>query len=121
MGGSSTEATLLTLSDQAADPFKTAGVAGGATLRIEDFMASLKKAQPHSRRSYNQRKGLDTEKYVSRLRYLCRLIARDRQGFCPFNGILVVLPITAANPDNRLDELAEACKADLSEAFGVFS
>jgi hypothetical protein len=48
------------------------------------------------------------------------LIARDRQGFCPINGILIVLPITAANPDRSLEQLASACKADLSETFGVF-
>ena len=62
---------------------------------------------------------MDTERYTARLRYLCRLIARDRQGFCPINGVLIVLPITAANPNGSLDELALACKADLAEAFEV--
>ena len=46
MDGSAVEATLATLAEQAYDPFKTVGAAGGSTLRIEDFMASLKKAQP---------------------------------------------------------------------------
>ncbi len=117
--GGSTEATLATLSEHAEDPFKTQGVGGGGTLRIEDFMASLKKSQPKSRSSHHPQKTLDSEKFVSRLRYLCRLIARDRQGFCPINGVLIVLPITAANPDGSLEELATACKADLSTTFGV--
>jgi type VI secretion system protein ImpL len=58
---------------------------------------------------------------MARLRYLCRLIARDRQGFCPINGILIVLPASAAEADRRADELAFACKTDLMEAFRVFS
>jgi IcmF-related N-terminal domain len=122
VGGSAAESTLATLSDQTGDPFKTAGVAAGATLRIEDFMASLKKAQPHPRNSHHHhQKELDTDKYLSRLRYLCRLIARDRQGFCPINGVLIVLPITAAGPDKSPEDLALACKSDLAEMFGVLA
>jgi IcmF-related N-terminal domain len=120
LGGGLTDATLATLSEQAADPFKTVGAAGGGTLRIEDFMASLKKAQTRPQRSHRHQQDLDTEKYASRLRYLCRLIARDRQGFCPINGVLIVLPVTATNREDSPDQLAAALKADLSEAFRVF-
>ena len=51
---------------------------------------------------------------------MCRLIARDRQGFCPINGVLIVLPIIASGSDNGPEQRAEACKADLAEMFGVF-
>ena len=51
--------------------------------------------------------------------HLCRLIKRDRLGFCPINGILVLLPISAADPKNHPEDTAEACRADLTEAFGV--
>lgn len=120
MGGGAVESTLATILDQAYDPFKTAGAAGGSTLRIEDFMASLKKAQPQPQHPHHHRKELDTDKYVARLRYLCRLIARDRQGFCPINGVLIVLPIITSASDNGPEQRAEACKADLAEMFGVF-
>ena len=53
------------------------------------------------------------------MRHLCRLIKRDRLGFCPINGILVLLPISAADPKNHPEDTAEACRADLTEAFGV--
>jgi hypothetical protein len=121
MGEDGIGSTLATLADQAADPFKTVGAGAGATLRIEDFMASLKKAQPQPRTSHHRPDALDTEKYASRLRYLCRLIARDRQGFCPINGVLIVMPITASSGDNSPDNLALACKADLAEIFRAFS
>lgn len=120
-GGGAIESTLATLSDQTGDPFKTVGAGAGATLRIEDFMASLKKVQPHTHHTPHRQKEPDTEKYVARLRYFCRLIARDRQGFCPINGVLIVSPIAASTPDHGLEQRALACKADLAELFGVFS
>ena len=46
-------------------------------------------------------RGDDRERYAARLRHLCRLIKRDRLGFCPINGILVLLPVSAADPKNR--------------------
>ena len=115
-GGS--EVSLETLSrGESADPFKTMGMGGGETLRIEDFVASVigAPAQPHvSRRS---RKTVDVETYRARLRYLCHLFARDRLGLCPLNGVLVVLPITVADSRDSLAEISSACKADLTDAF----
>jgi hypothetical protein len=120
-GGGVVDSTLATLADQTNDPFKTVGAAGGSTLRIEDFLASIKRVQPHARQFHHHQKELDTEKYAARFRYLCRLIARDRQGFCPINGVLIVLPITVSSPDNSVETLALASKADLAEMFGVFA
>jgi hypothetical protein len=121
LGGDPSMGTLETLSEQDADLFKTmAAAGGGATIRFEDFIAAQKKARAHASVSHHHPNRIDTDKFVKRLRYLCRLIARDRQGFCPINGVLLVLPITAAHPDNSLDELALACKADLAAAFSVF-
>jgi IcmF-related N-terminal domain len=121
VAGGGVESTLATLVEQADDPFKTVGAAAGSTLRIEDFMASINKSPSQQRLYYNHQKELNKDKSEARLRYLCRLIARDRQGFCPINGVLIVLPIIVANPENSLENLAEACKADLGAMFGVFS
>jgi hypothetical protein len=115
------DVTLDTLVGESADPFKTMGMGGGETLRVEDFMASLKQAQaqPRGPASPRARRSVDFEKYTARLRYLCRLIARDRQGLCPINGILVVLPVTTADPRSSFTEVGSACKADLTDAFDV--
>jgi IcmF-related N-terminal domain len=113
------EVTLDTLSGESADPFKTMGMGAGETLRIEDFMASFKKAQAQQQGSQKSRKAVDAEKYATRLRYLCHLIARDRRGLCPINGVLVVLPISAVDPGSSLAEICSASKTDLAHAFEV--
>jgi len=117
-GGS--EVSLDTLSKgESADPFKTMGMGGGETLRIEDFVASANEAQAlaQPRDSRRSRKTVDAESYRARLRYLCHLIARDRLGLCPLNGVLVVLPITVADSRSSLSDICSACKADLADAF----
>jgi len=119
-GRGGADGALDTLLEQPADPLTTQGPADGRTLSIEDFMASARSIAAAKPSAAHNRTVIDSERYVARLRYFCRLIARDRQGFCPINGVLIVLPITAANPRNGLDELAAACKADLVEAFDVF-
>ncbi len=118
------EVTLDTLSEGSSDPFKTMGgpAGAGATLRIEDFVASerqnLAKLLQHGPRRPKQ--AVDFDKYAARLRYLCHLIARDRQGFCPVNGILLVLPVTLTDPGIPVSEVTSACRTDLAEAFEVF-
>jgi IcmF-related N-terminal domain len=119
IGAGESGETLKTLSEGPVDPFKTMGASAGETMRIEDFAASLHQAEVHQRSSERHKQVIDSERDTARIRYLCRLIARDRQGFCPINGILIVLPITAADPNRNLDDLALACRADLAEAFQV--
>jgi hypothetical protein len=118
-GSGAADPTLETLSQESADLFRTAGAADGKTLRIEDFLAAQKHKVKPAREGFKHRDLIDRENQVARLRYLCRLIARDRQGFCPINGVLIVLPITSVNSQNSADELAAACSADLAGAFDV--
>jgi hypothetical protein len=121
LGSRSAESTLETLTERASDPFETVGAGGGgATMRIEDFAASLAQAEARQRSAQRKNKVLDTDRETARIRYLCRLIARERHGFCPINGILIVLPITAAGPTRTSEELGVACKLDVAEAFGIF-
>jgi hypothetical protein len=119
MGGEAPDATLDTLAEQPADALKTIIGKVFETIGIDEIIAPLRKLQPRTRSAHRQPTVVDTAKYGARLRYLCRLIARDRQGLCPINGVLVVLPITAANSEAGLDELAKGCRADLSETFGT--
>jgi hypothetical protein len=119
--GGSDEGGLATLAEDAVDPFKTAGIAagGGETLRVEDFLETFKKAQERAH-SARPKRIADPELHLARLRHLCRLILRDRQGFCPINGVLLVLPITAADARSDLDEIADACRRDLTTAFDTY-
>jgi hypothetical protein len=118
-GVGSGEVSLDTLSGDPGDAFKTMGIGAGETLRVEDFMASLKKAQAQPRPGGRSRNAVNSEKYAARLRYLCHLIARDRGGLCPINGVLVVLPVTLADPGTSIAEICAAAKTDLADAFDV--
>ncbi len=112
------EEVMATMSEESADPFKTMGMgaAGAATLRIEDFQATFKEAQTRVPR---KKRVDDPEAHLARLRHLCRLIIRDRRGFCPINGVLLTVPIGI---DARADlaDVADACRKDLTTTFDVF-
>ncbi len=91
-------------------------------MRIEDILADYKKiqSQPRATAAARPRRGIDNDLHEARLKHLCRLIARDRRGFCPVNGVLVLLPIGVAEPGGNRDEIARACRTDLTAAFAVF-
>jgi IcmF-related N-terminal domain len=120
VGSSGLEEAISTMSDEAADPFKTMGVSAGAaaTLRVEDFRPMLEEVQERARTARSKRPE-DADAQLARLRHLCRLINRDRQGFCPINGVLITLPMSV-EARSDLGDLADACRKDLSTAFEVF-
>jgi hypothetical protein len=98
----------------AADPHKTMGVDDG-TLRVEDLVKKIvAQGAPKGRPAAKTTAEIENGK--ARLAYLCRLIVRDRRGFCPVNGVLLLLPIAAAD----LDDLARYCKIDLAVVFETF-
>ncbi len=114
------EEVMATMSDESADPFKTMGMGAGAaaTLRVEDFQATFKEAEERSRVGRTQR--IDNpDEHLARLRHLCRLITRDRRGFCPINGVLLTLPI-GVDTRGDLADLADACRKDLAAMFETF-
>lgn len=110
---------------QSADPYgvseftqnelKTIGADG--TLAIPDLLKKLDELK-HKERS--PRRSLDVEPQKARLAHLCRLIRRDRGGFCPINGVLLIVPITAADPNQSSAQFATLCRTDLNTAFDVF-
>jgi hypothetical protein len=111
------DVTLGTLAGDPDDVFKTMGMGAGETLRIEDFKPLPDKAQGQLKPGSRSRGTVNAERYVARLRYLCHLIARDRGGLCPINGVLVVLPNGLTDPGNSTAEICAAAKDDLKEAF----
>lgn len=53
---------------------------------------------------------------TARLRYLCRLIARGRQPFCPANGLLVLIPWASLETDDSAKEAGAVLHRDLATA-----
>ncbi len=56
----------------------------------------------------------DVETITARMAHLCRLIFRDRQPYCPINGILVVAPLGVTDTELDAQQSAELCHRDLS-------
>jgi hypothetical protein len=52
----------------------------------------------------------------ARLRYVCRLIARDRSPFCPTNGILLLIPFGATDDDDQARQAGSVCHLDFATA-----
>lgn len=58
----------------------------------------------------------DTEQVdrcTRRLQYLCKLIARDREPYCPINGLLVLVPFGATGNELAANETAILLERDL--------
>ncbi|HEY1380304.1 MAG TPA: type VI secretion protein IcmF/TssM N-terminal domain-containing protein [Gemmataceae bacterium] len=53
---------------------------------------------------------------TERLRFLCRLIRRDRRPWCPVNGMLVLVPWAATESDDAAKEAAAMLQRDLAAA-----
>src|SRR5262245_12534934 len=56
---------------------------------------------------------------TARLRHLGRLLARDRQPYCPLNGLLVLVPLAATDSDEDAQNTAECLARDLQALRGV--
>jgi hypothetical protein len=70
-----------------------------------------------------RREQLDTAEtvrhYNRRLEHICRLIAADRQPFCPLNGILVLIPLASTNDQTEANEAAVLMQRDLDVVHQV--
>jgi hypothetical protein len=58
----------------------------------------------------------EAEHAPARLRYLCRLIARDRQPYCPVNGILLLVPFAGTETEVHAQRTGGVCHTDLLTA-----
>jgi hypothetical protein len=57
---------------------------------------------------------------TARLEFLCQLIARNRQPYCPINGLLLLLPFGATDNDEQARQATEHCQRDLAAVRRVF-
>ncbi len=55
----------------------------------------------------------EVERYQRRLRYLARRITRDREPFCPLNGVLVLVPFAPMESEDDSSQVATLCQMDL--------
>lgn len=56
----------------------------------------------------------EVETQTLRLAHLCRLVVRDRQPYCPINGVLVLVPLGATDTDKDAQATADLCRNDLN-------
>jgi hypothetical protein len=54
------------------------------------------------------------EQLSARLQYLCRLIARERKPYCPVNGVLLLIPMSATTDDDDARQCGAICRRDLT-------
>src|SRR5262249_40069964 len=62
----------------------------------------------------------EVELLTARLRYLCRLIVRDRKPYCPVNGMMALIPFGATDTDDDANQTAAICQQDLQTARRAF-
>jgi hypothetical protein len=56
----------------------------------------------------------EVQHYTARLTHLSRLLVRDRQPYCPINGLLVLVPIGGTDTETDAQQTAEVCTRDLA-------
>jgi hypothetical protein len=84
-------------------------------------------ARRRARRSMNKAMGpnfladsREVERIKGRLKYLCRLISRDRQPYCPINGLLLLLPLGCSDTKAEATQTEQACQLDLGTIRSSF-
>jgi type VI protein secretion system component VasK len=74
-------------------------------------------AQPARRSTASLLKNTpERERYAARLRYLCRLISRDRRPYCPLNGMLLLVPLAGSDTEDDTNQTGAICQLDLTTA-----
>jgi hypothetical protein len=73
-------------------------------------------AVPRRRRPPLVKDDATVDLQTRRLRHVCRLLVRDRQPYCPVNGILLLVPLAATGDAVEASETAGVCRHDLETA-----
>ena len=56
----------------------------------------------------------EVEATTRQLKHLCKLLLRDRQPYCPINGVLLLLPYAATDSESEARQAGTACHLDLT-------
>lgn len=111
-------ANIIRRAAQEGRPVTTAEQARIKQLEKEDRAGGAKpggKAQA----MYLKHNPEEAERLTDRLRYLCKLIVRDRRPYTPLNGLLVVVPFPATESDESATQSGAVCQQDLLTARQV--
>jgi hypothetical protein len=115
-GGDDPNNPFITISPQAAHVRPVADIVsrmqrGGSTEEDQRELRRLERKQrAHTSPMRDTGQIADA---TARLRHLCRLIVRDRQPYCPINGVMTVLPLAATDSDEDALEAGDALTRDL--------
>ncbi len=79
---------------------------------LDDEPALLNEPEPQ--RHVSLLRNVDeVERYTARLRYVCELIEQQRRPYCPVNGIVTLIPWSAADSDKDANQTAILLARDL--------
>jgi hypothetical protein len=79
-------------------------------------LAEMTKGPPAGTKRRVQMGADDQARGTARLRFLCRLIRRDRAPWCPANGVLLLVPWAATESDESAKEAVTILQRELSAA-----
>ena len=109
---------------EAANVLERARIAGRGPDQLRDeelralgrFAAEQGDADPRAAvtSAGSSREKADSAIQTARLRHLGRRIARDRRPYCPINGILLLIPVSATNTDHAATRVGLLCQRDLA-------
>jgi hypothetical protein len=59
------------------------------------------------------------DRWTSRLKHLCHLIVRDRRPYCPVNGLMALVPLSATDSDDDASQTGTLFQMDVTAARSV--
>jgi hypothetical protein len=108
------------------------GFAPGAASEVQKYLAKIRREgraelTPQDKREVRAmmrkedrdykppiRDAVRAEELSARLEHLCRLLVRDRNPYCPINGILVLIPFAATDGDQDAVDAGNTLRTDLA-------
>lgn len=61
----------------------------------------------------------EVERLSARLKYLCRLVVRDRRPYCPINGLMVLIPFAGSEREEDATNTGTLLQQDLASARSI--
>jgi hypothetical protein len=92
------------------------GAEAAAQTAVLEAPAPAAESQSARKRALLLKNHEEVERLTARLKYLCRIISKERRPYCATNGILCLLPFAAAENDANASQAGMILKQDLAAA-----